>query len=129
MVSAMRTSWDLPPTRAMFVELIAPEANEVQRRILMHFFAVSGEGAAYAGFNEAFGKIDVSEQARSLRLPTLVVAGSLDRTAGVDAPRWLASLIPGARFELIEGAGHIGACGYEPRVMRLVSEFLAEPRS
>jgi pimeloyl-ACP methyl ester carboxylesterase len=127
LLSAMRTNWESPMVRAMLAEFTAPEANEVQRRILIHFFAVSGEGAAHADFQEAFGRIDVSAQARSLRLPTLVVAGSLDRAVGVDGPRRLASLVPGARFELIEGAGHVGACANDPRVMRLVSGFLAEP--
>jgi pimeloyl-ACP methyl ester carboxylesterase/class 3 adenylate cyclase len=127
MTSAMRTSWESPLTRAMLVEFIAPEANEVQRRILMHFFEVSGEGAAFADFQDAFAKTDVSEQARALRVPTLVVGGSLDKAAGVEGARRLASLIPGARFEVIEGAGHVEACGYDPRVMGLVSEFLAEP--
>jgi class 3 adenylate cyclase/pimeloyl-ACP methyl ester carboxylesterase len=127
--SAMRTSWESPVTRAMLIEFIAPEANEVERRILMHFFTVAGEGTAYADFNEAFRKTDASEQARSLRVPTLVVAGSLDKAAGVDGPRRIASLIPGARFEVIEGAGHIEACGNDPRAMRLVSDFLAEPTS
>jgi len=128
-ISAMRSSWESPITRAMLVEFVAPEANEVERRILLHFFAVAGDGAAYAGSSEAFGKIDVTEEARSLRLPTLVVAGSLDKAIGVDGPRRLASLIPGARFEVIEGASHIEACGNDPRTMRLVSEFLAGPTS
>jgi pimeloyl-ACP methyl ester carboxylesterase len=127
--AAMRTNWESPMVRAMLAEFTAPEANEVQRRILIHFFAVSGEGVAHADFQEAFGRIDVSAQARSLRLPTLVVAGSLDRAVGVDGPRRLASLVPGARFELIEGAGHVDACANDPRVMRLVSGFLAEPAS
>ena len=42
-----------------------------------------------------------------------------------EASRALAAAIPGARFEILEGAGHIEACGYDPRLMRMVSEFLA----
>lgn len=37
--------------------------------------------------------------------PTLVVCGTRD-TANVPASRYIAESVPGARLELIEGAGH-----------------------
>lgn len=43
----------------------------------------------------------------SVRIPTLVVWGEEDRWIPVDRARRLAGLIPGARLELIQAAGHL----------------------
>jgi 3-oxoadipate enol-lactonase len=74
----------------------------------------------------AMGNIDTSEQARQIRIPTLVVASDVDEVTPTTASRHLASLIPGARFEIIKDASYIGASSKDPRVMQLVAEFLAE---
>ena len=92
----------------------------------MHFLRVAGGGPQFQGFIGSRLEIDVTEQAQRIRIPTLVVAGDADTTIGPQASRRLASLIPGARFEIIKGAGHRDAAGNDPRVMRLVSDFLAE---
>ncbi len=126
-VALIRTNWDSPMTRAIVVEMIAPEADEVERRVLMHFLGVSGDGPAMAGFIEAGGRIDVSAEAGRIRVPTLVVSGGAD--PALPGGRLLASLIPGARFEILEGAGHIEASNTDPRLRKLVSEFLAEESS
>jgi class 3 adenylate cyclase len=124
-IGLIRTSWGSPPTRAMIAEWLAPEANDVERRVLMHLLRVSGEGPAVAAFFEAGGEIDTSEEARRVRVPTLVVAGDAD-PGGMAGGRRLASLIPGARFEILEGAGHIEAAVSDPRGLRLRSAFFAE---
>ncbi len=122
----IRTSWDEPATRAMIVEAwIAPGANEVERRVLIHFLKVSSDGPQMAGFYDASLKIDVSAEARRLRVPTLVVAGDRDPFF-VAGGRRLASLIPGARFEILKDANHIDASARDPRLLRMVSAFLAE---
>ncbi len=119
-------NWEMPAARASLVEFLVPEASDVERRLLMHFLRVAGDGPQFQGFIESRLGIDVTEQARRIRIPTLVVAGDADTTVGLQATRRLASLIPGARFEIIKGAGHRGAAVDDPRVMRLVSDFLAE---
>ena len=55
-----------------------------------------------------------------------MVAGSDDSAVPVDVSRNLASLIPGSRFEILEGASHIEAAVSDPRTKSLVAEFLAE---
>jgi pimeloyl-ACP methyl ester carboxylesterase len=115
--------------RASLVEFLAPQANDVQRRVLMHFFSIAAKGPQLFGFFNALLDTDVSSEARRIRVPTLVVAGDADTTIPLDASRNLASLIPGARFEVVEGATHIGASIQDARVMRMVSAFLAEDRA
>jgi len=49
---------------------------------------------------------DVVDRAHSIRVPTLVLAGERDELLGREPQRALARAIPGARFELVRGAGH-----------------------
>jgi len=121
----VRTGWESPATRAAFAELLAPDADEVQRRVLMHFLGVSGDGRSYAGSMDAAWKIDVTEAARQIRIPTLVVSGTKDQVMPVRFGSALAALIPGARFEVLDGASHIAASVSDPRLMPMVSAFLA----
>jgi class 3 adenylate cyclase/pimeloyl-ACP methyl ester carboxylesterase len=121
------SNWDTEVARASFVQFLAPGANDVQRRVLMHFFRIAAHGPQLGGFFEAGREIDVSAIARRLRVPTLVVAGSEDSAVPVEVSRNLASLIPGSRFEILEGASHIEAAVSDPRTKSLVAEFLAEP--
>jgi pimeloyl-ACP methyl ester carboxylesterase len=123
----VRTSWHLPSTRAMFAELLSPGIGEVARRVVLHFLGVSGEGPAYAGFMEANSTIDVSDTASGLRVPTLVVSGGDDPL--LPGGRELASLIPGARFEILDGANHMEASAGDPRLRELIQEFLSEEPS
>jgi pimeloyl-ACP methyl ester carboxylesterase len=91
----------------------------------MHFMGVAAEGEQIVAFLRA-SSVDLSDRARQVRVPTLVIASDADTTVPLDRSREAASLIPGARFEIVEGASHIGASVGDPRVLALVSEFLAE---
>lgn len=119
-----RNQWDLSATQAAFVELLTPDAGEVERHVLMHFLRIAGEGSAVAGFIESTAQVDVSEQAQRIRIPTLVVAGSLDNLVPIESSRELAAAIPGAHFEILEGANHLQASAIDPRLKRIVSAFL-----
>ncbi len=120
----MRTAWQSPATRAMTVQLLAPDAGDVERRVLMHFLQVAGDGPALAGFADASGSIDVTDEARRIRVPTLVVSGGADPL--LPGGRLLASLIPNARFEILEGANHIEASVTDPRLATLRAEFFGQ---
>jgi len=120
------SNWETPVARASFVEFLAPDVNDVQRRVLMHFFGIAANGPQLGGFFRAGREIDVSAEARRLRLPTLVVAGENDSAVPVAATRIVASLIPGARFEILEDASHIEAAVIDPRMKKLATDFLAE---
>ena len=121
------TRWDSSAARAAITEFLAPEADDVQRRILMHFLEIAADGPQFLGFFREQLAIDVSGEAARVRVPTLVVASDADSAIPLASSRRLASLIPDARFEIVEGASHIGASGQDPRVKQLVSDFLAEP--
>ena len=54
----------------------------------------------------ALAALDLTGQAAKIHNPTLVLCGELDQTTPPPLARELASLIPGARYEEISGAGH-----------------------
>jgi pimeloyl-ACP methyl ester carboxylesterase len=79
------------------------------------------------------GLIGLLDSAHSLRLreelviircPTLVVAAEHDGFVSLDRARKLAEAIEGARFELIEGAGHAVVVEQPDRIVELCLEFI-----
>jgi pimeloyl-ACP methyl ester carboxylesterase len=60
-------------------------------------------------------------------VPTLVLWGSADRLLPASHGRRLASLVPGARFEVIDGAGHVVPLEAPDAFARLVTDFALEP--
>jgi pimeloyl-ACP methyl ester carboxylesterase len=60
--------------------------------------------------------------------PTLVIHGSADTLITPSGGERTAALIPGARFELIEGMGHDYPPQLWPRWVDLVASFVHEPR-
>jgi 3-oxoadipate enol-lactonase len=73
-----------------------------------------------AGYLAACGAIrdaDLTAHAKTIRAPTLCVVGDQDGSTPVELVRELASLIPGAKFEIIAAAGHI-PCVEQPATLR-----------
>ncbi len=60
----------------------------------------------YLGQMGAALRHDASRELARLRVPTLVVSGDADRLIDVENSRHLARTIPGARLEILPGAGH-----------------------
>ncbi len=80
----------------------------------------------YAQTCAAIRDTDLQESTSRLRLPCLAVCGDQDGATPPDLVRETAALIPGSRFELIRGAGHI-PCVEQPEVLaELISAFLGE---
>ena len=71
------------------------------------------------------GRADSTDLLAGIAMPTLVVSGHEDTFTPPDEIRAMANAIPGARLEIIQGAGHM--CCYErPAAFNhVVSEFLA----
>ena len=65
----------------------------------------SAEG--YAASCAAIRDADLTADAGRIDVPTLVVVGEDDHSTPPDLVRAMAERIPGARFEVIAGAGHL----------------------
>lgn len=80
--------------------------------------------AGYLGCCAALAGTDLRESTPGLRQPVLVLAGDADGSTPADLVRETAESIPGARFALIRGAGHI-PCVEQPAAMAAeITRFL-----
>lgn len=80
----------------------------------------------YAGTCAAIRDADLTEQAKAIGVPTLALCGSEDGATPPDLVRETAALIPGARFELIEGVGHLPCIECPERIGDLIGGFMEE---
>lgn len=82
--------------------------------------------AGYLGTSAAIRDSDMTEAARAIAVPTLCVVGDEDGSTPPGLMRELTALIPGARLEVIAGAGHL-PCIEKPEVLaKLMAGFLKE---
>lgn len=86
--------------------LLAQPADPVVRSEVVETMARIDPGAYCIGA-EAVWLADQRERAHDIRVPTLVLCGTEDRVTPPSLSRELTHLIPGARFEPIEHAGHL----------------------
>jgi len=73
---------------------------------------------------EAIRDADLTEIAEAIRIPSLCIAGSEDKSTPPGEVKNLADLIKGCRFEVIDGSGHI-PCVDNPKILsNLIIDFL-----
>lgn len=80
--------------------------------------------AAYRIGASAVWLADQGDRAHDIRVPTLVVCGSEDKVTPPALSNALTQLIPGARYEPIEGAGHISNLEQPEAFNTLVGAFI-----
>ena len=80
----------------------------------------------YIGSCAALRDADLSASTACLRVPTLCVCGSEDIPTPPHLVRSLAALIPGSRFETIEGAGHLPCIEAPGKLAALIDDFAEE---
>jgi 3-oxoadipate enol-lactonase len=79
----------------------------------------------YVATCEALRDADLTDDAARIAAPTLVVCGDGDQSTPPDLVRTAAGRIPGARFELIPGCGHIPPVEQPRRLAELLERHLA----
>jgi 3-oxoadipate enol-lactonase len=95
-----------------------PEIDQVRAMIL----ATSPQG--YGACCAAIRDMDQSEAIRSIRMPTLIVAGADDPATTVEVMRGLHERIPGSRFVEIPQAAHLLNIEQAERFNRTLTSFL-----
>ncbi|MGV8953858.1 MAG: 3-oxoadipate enol-lactonase [Cypionkella sp.] len=80
----------------------------------------------WAGCAAAIGGADFYTTTAALRLPTLVIAGAHDGTTPPDLVRETAELIPGHRWHLMRGAGHVPMVEKPEEYTRVIADFLRD---
>jgi pimeloyl-ACP methyl ester carboxylesterase len=72
----------------------------------------------------ACDRFDVTTRLDSIRTPTLVVSGTDDKLTPVRFSEALATRIPGAALQTVDGAGHMLMLEQPQRLAKLLSVFL-----
>jgi pimeloyl-ACP methyl ester carboxylesterase len=117
----------IPPK--LFIRLRAPhnygpdtphDAIRADRAILL---ATRLKTHGLLGQAQAVAAYRSKDRVHRIAVPTLVIHGDQDQTVPVQLGRELASLIPGARLEIIEGAGHNFITSVDCPANQLVKEF------
>ena len=80
----------------------------------------------YIGCAQALAGTDMYTPTSGLRLPVLAIAGSEDRSTPADMVRETADLVPGSRFALIRGAGHLPCIDMPEAYAETLADFIRE---
>ena len=73
---------------------------------------------------EAIRDADLTTIAKQIKIPTLCVVGSEDKSTTPEEVKNLADLIEGARYEVIEGSGHIPCVDNSTVLSKLIIDFI-----
>jgi 3-oxoadipate enol-lactonase len=113
---AVLARWFTPGFAAAHPQLI--------ERMRAQLVATPPEG--YAGCCEAIAAMDLTGDLGSITAPTLVLAGAEDPATPPEHGRRIAKLIPGARFETISPAAHLGTVERPDLTTAMILRFLSD---
>lgn len=80
----------------------------------------------YGGCSAAISGTDLYTPTSGLRLPLLAIAGSEDGSTPPDLVRETADLVPGSKFHLIRGAGHLPCVEKPEEYAEVLGRFMRE---
>ncbi len=125
LIELIRLGWhrENPAFRQVFSSLFIPGANMEQVRQFNDLQRRSTSPETAARIVSGIDRLDVTESARRVRVPTLVLHCEGDARIPFSEGRRLAGEIPGARFVPLAGENHIMLEG-EPAWDALLSEIL-----
>ena len=74
----------------------------------------------------AMAAIDTTSRLRNVRVPTLCLAGELDKSSPPDVVKDMAAAIPGTRYAELAGAPHMLFLEQPEATARVVGDFLRD---
>jgi RNA polymerase sigma factor (sigma-70 family) len=109
MIDLMRVGWGgtVPAFREVFSSTFIPSAGEEQKRWYDDMQQASSTGEMAARLWRSRTRIEVSDTARRVTQPALVLHARDDRAVPYEEGRRLASLLPDARLVTLESENHI----------------------
>ena len=102
--------------------LAQPADPEVRREVVETMSRI--DPGAYRIGAEAVWLADQRGRAEAINVPTLVIVGDQDLVTPPDLSRELIDLVPGARLQVIENAGHLSNLEQFDAFNRAVDDFL-----
>ncbi len=109
LIKLMEIGWgrDNPAFRQVFTAMFVPEATSEQMRLFDDLQRTSTSPENAVKFEQAFHRIDVTDLARKVNVPTLVFHAREDGLIPFKKGYEMATLIPGAHFVPLDGKNHI----------------------
>jgi pimeloyl-ACP methyl ester carboxylesterase/DNA-binding CsgD family transcriptional regulator len=109
LVDVIRLGWtrDNPAYRQLFTTMLIPDGTREQQQCLNEIARLSTPQENAVTIRNALYRIDVVSQAQRLRVPTLVFHSRGDAFVEFNEGRYLASLIPSARFVPLDSRNHV----------------------
>jgi RNA polymerase sigma factor (sigma-70 family) len=122
----IRVGWggSVPAFREVFSSIFIPSAGEEQKRWYDDIQQASSSGDMAARLWRSHAQFEISDTARRITQPALVLHARRDRAVPYEEGRRLASLLPDARFVTLESENHILQEG-EPAWETFLSEVRA----
>ena len=120
------TGWGQGRTLSLFAPSLW-QSEQARREWGRMERAVISPGAARA-YMRILYDLDVRPVVPAVRVPTLVIHRTGDRTVSVEAGRWIARHLPGARYVELPGDDHIPWLGDATSLLDEVQEFLTGTR-
>ena len=124
LVTLIRLGWgrDNPAFRQVFTSQFIPDGTREQHQWFNDLERISASPENAVSIVEALYQIDVSAEAASLDVPTLVMHSRNDARVPFEEGRQLAALIPSARFVPLESRNHV-LLPVEPAWAHFLGEF------
>ena len=109
MESLIRMGWGLglPAFRRLFTTLFIPDASPEQMQWFDELQRATADAETAVRIRHARNRDDVTDEAKRVACPTLVIHARDDALVPFAEGRLLATLIPGARFVALESRNHI----------------------
>jgi pimeloyl-ACP methyl ester carboxylesterase/DNA-binding CsgD family transcriptional regulator len=131
LVNLIRVGWgrDNAAFRQLFTNQFIPGGTPQQHQWWNELERLTASAGNAASTLEAFHRVDVTELAKQLRLPTLVLHARGDARVPFEEGRRLAALIPGARFVPLDSDNHVLLASEPawPDFLRELRAFLGAP--
>ncbi len=115
-VDAIMERWFTTPYRS------ADNADYIGYVSMLTRISIDG----YVGTCAAIRDCDLTGSTRALTVPALCIVGDQDVSTPPELVRSMAELIDGARFEIVEDAGHLPCIEQPGRTARLIEDFIIQ---
>lgn len=129
MMTLMRIGWggNDPTFRQLFTSRMMPGASKEQADAFNEAQRLTTSADCAARYFQTVGALDISDLAPKVKVPTLVMHSRGDLINPIDGSRKLTSLIPGARFVVLQSDNHMLLPGEaaSARFLEEINLFLA----
>jgi pimeloyl-ACP methyl ester carboxylesterase/DNA-binding CsgD family transcriptional regulator len=124
LIRLIEAGWgtDEPAFRQVFTSLFIPGGTHEQWRAFTEAMKHGSTAANAAHLSRMIQRIDVQEQAREVRCPTLLLHSRRDAVVAHDEGQYTAALIPDAEFVTLESHNHL-LLAHEPAWKHAVAEL------